>query len=33
MLPAGTGWPEKAFTPSRFDLLSRPLRELPVHFL
>src|SRR3990172_1585432 len=33
MLPAVTSCPPKVFTPSRLDLLSRPLRELPIPFL
>jgi hypothetical protein len=33
MLPAGITWPPKRFTPSRFALESRPLRELPPAFL
>ena len=31
--PAGTVCPEKLFTPSRFDLESRPLRDDPPPFL
>src|SRR6185312_8632765 len=33
MLPAGTTWPPKRFTPRRWPAESRPLRELPPAFL
>src|SRR5215813_2339846 len=33
MLPAGTTWPPKRFTPRRWPGESRPLRELPPAFL
>lgn len=33
MLPPVTNVPAKALTPSRFDWLSRPFRELPIPFL
>src|SRR5438270_8975192 len=33
ILPAGRYSPPNFFTPSRFDWLSRPLRELPIPFL
>src|SRR5262249_56531460 len=33
MLPAGTSWPPKRFTPRRWPGESRPLRELPPAFL
>jgi hypothetical protein len=31
--PPVTSWPAKRFTPRRWELLSRPLRELPTPFL
>src|SRR3954451_21706333 len=33
IVPDRTYWPSDRFTPSRFDSLSRPLRELPTPFL
>src|SRR5690348_2835758 len=33
MVPPGTTWPPKALNPSRCELESRPLRELPKPFL
>src|SRR3954468_6430952 len=33
IVPARTYCPSERFTPSRFDSLSRPLRELPTPFL
>src|ERR671931_461234 len=33
IVPAGTAWPPKAFTPSRFDSESRPFLDAPPPFL